>query len=165
MGRVLYRHKWMALREGLHGEAYLDGGSGVFVVPVLDSGRVNLIVETSHVDGSRCIGIPAGTIEAGETPEACAIRELLEETGIVARRIHAIGRVHPMQRYAALNGEVFLAYGDSVGRVARDEPYEIDNLPSSWDEIDEMMRSARLTDTATIACLTLARDWISRNPH
>ncbi|KAF3919839.1 hypothetical protein ABW20_dc0110443 [Dactylellina cionopaga] len=30
-----------------------------------------------------CIEIPAGLIDAGETPEQCAIRELKEETGYV----------------------------------------------------------------------------------
>jgi hypothetical protein len=42
MNRVLYAHKWITLREGLHGEAYIDGGRGVVVVPVLDSGMMLL---------------------------------------------------------------------------------------------------------------------------
>lgn len=34
-----------------------------------------------------CIEIPAGLLDEGETPEACAIRELKEETGYVGEII------------------------------------------------------------------------------
>jgi len=163
MSRLLYSHKWISLREGLHSEAYIDLGSGVVVVPVLDSGLVNLIVETSYVDGSRCIGLPGGAIENAESPEECARRELLEEASIEARFIQAIGRINPMQRYALSDVHVFLAYGVGATSVTREEPYEIDNLPSSWDEIEKMIRSGRVTDATTIASLFLARDWISRS--
>ena len=33
--------------------------------------------------GKVCIEVPAGLIDAGETPEECAVRELKEETGYV----------------------------------------------------------------------------------
>lgn len=32
-----------------------------------------------------CIEVPAGLVDAGETPEQCALRELKEETGYVGR--------------------------------------------------------------------------------
>lgn len=34
-----------------------------------------------------CIEVPAGLIDAGETPEVCAVRELKEETGYVGEVI------------------------------------------------------------------------------
>lgn len=35
--------------------------------------------------------LPAGTVDAGETPRACAVRECEEETGWVPRKVTALG--------------------------------------------------------------------------
>jgi ADP-ribose pyrophosphatase len=160
VSRLLYSHKWMALREGLHGAAYVsstDGGTGTIIVPVLPSSLINLVVETSYVDGSRCIGLPAGTVEAAESLQACAERELREETALRVKSIEELGIIHLMQRYADLKGHVFLAHVEPGEPVARDEPYEINNLPVSWEQIHGLIASGELTDSSTIASLFLAK--------
>jgi 8-oxo-dGTP pyrophosphatase MutT (NUDIX family) len=53
------------------------------------------------------IEVPAGLIDAGETPEQCAVRELLEETGYVGEA----EQTSPVM----FNGELCLRL--SVGRV------------------------------------------------
>ena len=161
MTRVLYSHRWMALREGLYGEAYLStiagAATGVVIVPVLPSKLINLVVETSYVDGARCLGLPAGTIEGDEPPEQAAKRELQEETALQVLTIEALGTLHVAQRYADLKGHVFLAHVEPGEHVERDEPYEIENRPLSWGQIDELIRSGELTDSTTVAALLLAR--------
>jgi ADP-ribose pyrophosphatase len=39
--------------------------------------------------------LPAGLVDAGEDPAVSAARELLEETGFPARRVHALGTATP----------------------------------------------------------------------
>ncbi len=39
--------------------------------------------------------LPAGMVEAGEDPAECCRRELLEETGLPARAVHALGSYAP----------------------------------------------------------------------
>lgn len=39
--------------------------------------------------------LPAGMVDAGERPEDCCRRELLEETGYPARAVHALGSYAP----------------------------------------------------------------------
>lgn len=51
-----------------------------------------ILVEQHRVPlGRRCLELPAGLIDAGETIEAAAARELEEETGYRAARVEAIG--------------------------------------------------------------------------
>jgi 8-oxo-dGTP diphosphatase len=48
-------------------------------------------------DGNPPWAFPAGKIEPGESPEAAAVRETLEETGLRVRATGVIGsRVHPL---------------------------------------------------------------------
>lgn len=62
-----------------------------YIVPLLDDGRVVLIRQYRPIVGTVIWELPAGTIEAGEAPEACARRELVEEAGYEAGRLESLG--------------------------------------------------------------------------
>jgi ADP-ribose pyrophosphatase len=51
--------------------------------------------------------IPAGKLEPGEDPMACAARELTEETGYIAHRIIPLGKMYPTPGYC---GEILYLY-------------------------------------------------------
>lgn len=53
----------------------------VAVLAVKGDGRVVLVRQYRHAIGRMSLELPAGTLEPGESPEACARRELEEETG------------------------------------------------------------------------------------
>jgi 8-oxo-dGTP pyrophosphatase MutT (NUDIX family) len=56
--------------------------------------RDRRILVFTHDDVPLAIGgvqVPAGTIEASEPPEAAAVREVLEETGVNARIVDSLG--------------------------------------------------------------------------
>jgi len=65
----------------------------VAVVPVTTDGRLLLIRQYHHAIGRELLGLPAGVREPGETAEATAARELVEETG------HAAGRLTQIADY------------------------------------------------------------------
>lgn len=60
-----------------------DGVTGIAVLP-LHEGRVGLMRVARHPLGASGWEIPMGFIDAGETPEAAALREMAEETGLQA---------------------------------------------------------------------------------
>ena len=53
----------------------------VAIVGITTDGQVLLLRQFHHPIGRSLLGLPAGTREPGETAEACARRELEEETG------------------------------------------------------------------------------------
>jgi ADP-ribose pyrophosphatase len=62
----------------------------VAIVPLLDDGRVALIRQYRYAAGKMLLEIPAGTLEQGEPPLKCAVRELREETGFEAQEIEPL---------------------------------------------------------------------------
>lgn len=71
----------------------------VCVLPVLRAktpeARAVLVRQFRYAVGAWQIEPPAGGIEQGETPEAAAVRELAEETGLVVDELVALGQALP----------------------------------------------------------------------
>src|SRR5262245_5115426 len=63
----------------------------VVILPVLDADHVVLLRNHRFVVGETLWEVPAGTLEPGEPLEACARRELAEETGYQAAKWRGLG--------------------------------------------------------------------------
>jgi ADP-ribose pyrophosphatase len=62
------------------------------VVPVDQDGNAILVRQYRHATGSWLLEVPAGKLDhPGESPEACALREVEEETGYRAARLVPLG--------------------------------------------------------------------------
>lgn len=74
-----------------------------------------------------------GHIEAGETPLACAKRELFEESGVRDAELYPVCDYWGFERYGSSNGMVFLAVVHALGELPESEMKEIrtfDVLPA-----------------------------------
>src|SRR4030095_6373144 len=59
----------------------------VVILPLLDESTVLLISNKRYAVDQILLELPAGTLEPKEPPINCAGRELLEETGYLAKRL------------------------------------------------------------------------------
>jgi 8-oxo-dGTP pyrophosphatase MutT (NUDIX family) len=64
--------------------------------------------------------LPAGMVDDGETPEACCRRELLEEAGLPAKTVHALGTYAPCT--ARLSNQVHSFFVEAAERATGWEP-------------------------------------------
>ncbi len=73
----------------------LDQPDWVNVIPLTDDKHIVMIEQWRHGSRSVHLETPGGLMEKGESPAACAQRELLEETGYVAGDLTLLGTTHP----------------------------------------------------------------------
>jgi len=61
---------------------------------VVHGGQTLVIVPRRRAaDGSRVLGLPKGHIDPGESPLQAAVREVREETGVMAELVRDLGEV------------------------------------------------------------------------
>jgi len=81
----------------------------VAIVALTADGRVLLVRQSRPAVGGMLLELPAGTLERGEPPEACARRELAEETGHAAVRWEPLLSYHPAPGLLTEKMHLFLA--------------------------------------------------------
>lgn len=146
------------LPDGSEGvREYIRHPGAVVVIAVTEDGR--LLFERQHRYPVRLdmLELPAGKIDLHEPIEACARRELREETGFEAERWQYLGVMHPCIGYSDERIEIFLARDlKHVGQSL--DPHEfLDVLELSLQEAVEAVFSGRITDAKTITALFWAQ--------
>lgn len=123
------------------------------ILPVLDDGRILLIRNVRRTVGKVLWELPAGTLDPGETPEACAAREIEEETGYRA------GTIVPLTSFYASPGILdermhgYLATDLTPSTQNLDEDEEIQVFPIPQWQVRDMIKDHHIEDGKTIALL------------
>ena len=73
----------------------LEQPNWVNVIPLTPNNQVIMVEQWRHGTRSIHLETPGGLMDDGETPEQCARRELLEETGYEPDKLVTLGTVHP----------------------------------------------------------------------
>jgi ADP-ribose pyrophosphatase len=99
---------------------------------------------------------PAGVLEPGEEPEACARRELKEETGADARYFEHLTTIFTTPGFTDERIHLFLATGITVGETAHEPDELITTQVHPISRALAMIRDGEITDGKTIAGLLFA---------
>lgn len=131
---------------------------GAVAVLALQGDRVLMERQYRHTAERVMWEIPAGTIEEGEEPRDCAIRELREETGYEAEKIDEIIHFYVAVGYSTEVIRIFLATGlkQRGATLAEDEQIETVLLPLG--KALQMVKGNEIEDAKTIIGLLFLKD-------
>ena len=101
------------------------------VVPLHPDRSVTLIRQYRHAADGFILEVPAGKLDAGESPESCAFREIIEEAGVKATRLHALGWIFTTPGFTDEKIHLFAATGlvDAKQDLDEDEVIEVVRMP------------------------------------
>ena len=140
---------------------YIVHPGAVMVVPVLDDGRLVMARQFRYPLGRVLLEFPAGKIDAGESVQACAERELREETGYIATEWAHAGLLHNACAYSTEAIEIWFARGLQAGPRQLDPGELIDLCLLSEPELDALAGRGELTDAKTLIGLQWLQKWRS----
>ncbi len=125
----------------------------VAIIPLLDNNRIVLLRQYRPVIGEWILEIPAGTIEPGERPHECALRELEEETGYKAGKITKLLEFYVSPGYTT--EKIYLYKAENLQKLKpRPEPYEfLEVVEISLDDAIEKVLNGDIKDAKTIIAL------------
>ena len=132
---------------------YVKHPGAVVVVPMLDDGSYLLERQYRHPMGRMMIEFPAGKLDDGEPGLLCAQRELLEETGCVAREWAYAGVMHNCIGYSDEHIEIWFARGLTQHEQALEEGELLHLSAATLPELLQLSREGLLTDAKTLTCL------------
>jgi ADP-ribose pyrophosphatase len=138
------------------------------VVPFVDppahpDPRVLLIRQFRHAADQFIWEIPAGRLDAGESPEQCAQRELEEETGMRAGRLARLTTIHTTPGFTDERIHLFLATDLTTGSPGREVDEFMEVAMLRWSEVGRMIRGGQILDGKTLSGLTFVQCF-SRKP-
>ncbi len=120
------------------------------IVPMISPGEVLLLKQFRYCTRMSLWEIPAGTLETGETPAACAERELIEETGYRAGKMQRLSGFFTTPGFCNEFLHLFLATElRAVGsNLEKDEQIEVH--PLSLPEALRKIEAGEIVDAKTI---------------
>ena len=137
----------------LSSREYITHPGAVAVLAMLDNG--NLVIERQYryAPQREFIELPAGKIDHGEDILICAKRELLEETGYVAKEWIHLTTAWPCIGYADERMEYFLARGLVHQGSKLDDGEFLEVFELSLPEAIEWIRLGKINESKTIVGL------------
>jgi len=120
-----------------------------------DQDQVLLVRQHRPAVGEDLLELPAGTIEPGESPDACARRELAEELGMAASRWTPLAQCYSSPGFCTELIHLYLAEGltPAQGQPDEDEAITVERLPLA--EAPARVADGTIRDAKSVAGLML----------
>ena len=132
------------------------------VVPFVSDDDILMVRQFRYATSGFILEVPAGTLNAGESPDTCAHREVEEEAGHRAGRLEKLGAIYTTPGFTDEVIHLYAAHDltPTGQRLDHDEVLTVERL--SLRLALEMIREGGIVDAKSICALMLARDALTR---
>ena len=134
-------------------------GGAVLIVPMLDNETVLLIREYSAGVHRYEVGLPKGKTDQGESFLEAANRELKEEVGFGARKLHHLSSFSLAPSYLEHTTEIVIARDLYAEKLPGDEPEELEVIPWKLNNINKLLSIGECTEARSIAALFMTLEY------
>ncbi|SDD36897.1 ADP-ribose pyrophosphatase [Sporomusa acidovorans DSM 3132] len=128
----------------------------VAIVPITKEGNIILVRQFRHPIGRVILEVPAGKLDPGENPEACARRELAEETGFMPQKLQKLTAIYTTPGFSNEIIHLYMAEDLIDSDKLPDEDEFIHTETYSPEQIRQMIASGELCDAKSLVALCLA---------
>ena len=127
----------------------------VVILPVLDTEHVVLLRNYRFIIDETLWEVPAGTMTPGEPPDACARRELTEETGYTAAKWRSLGFLYASPGVLDEKLHLFIAEELTAGEARPEIEEQLEPVTLRLEDAVRMCLNGEIKDAKTITSLLL----------
>ncbi len=132
---------------------FINHPGAVIIAPFLNKNTVVMMRQFRPALNKYIYELPAGTLDPHEPITACARRELLEETGLLTKKLTKLGAIYPVPGYSTEVIHIFKAEQLTL-TLAQPEEYEvIEIMPMTKPKVRRLMAQGKLMDAKSICTL------------
>ncbi|WP_273484535.1 NUDIX hydrolase [Desulforamulus ruminis] len=134
----------------------VEFSGAVAIVAITEDKKVLLVSQYRYPVGEVLLEIPAGKMDSQESPEACARRELKEETGYSAALMQKIAEFYTTPGFTTELMHVYLARDLTGGEQSPDEDEFVRVESFTLEEAIQMILQGKIRDGKSITGLLAA---------
>jgi ADP-ribose pyrophosphatase len=116
-------------------------------------GKILLVKQFRYPYKKELLELPAGKLNAGESPEQTAIRELEEEGGVIAGRVVKMFDVYPSPGYTDEIIRIYKAEDITLGKKHLDEDEFLSSVWIEKEKLKAMIDNGEIKDGKTLIAL------------
>lgn len=131
--------------------------------PTGDDPQILLIRQFRHAADGYLYEIPAGRLDPGEDPRACAVRELKEETGCSATAVEKLFTMYTTPGFTDEKIHVFMATGLKAGESSHEADEFLDLQPMPLSRALSMVEAGEIQDAKTALGLLFTAGFRARH--